>query len=494
MARNVAADIPTSRAVLPEVAGNVPLTPVQRWFFERDLPQSQHFHQAVWLTVPSDLRTRLLARSLSVLQAHHDALRLRFKRGDGGWQQLSASSEVPVPVTTISLAALSHEEREAACARAASELQASLDLAQGPIYRVALFDFGPQRPGRLFWLIHHLAVDWVSWRVLLADLERAYQQVEVGTEIVLPPKTTSYKRWGEELERYARSPALKREVAIWCERSGERTRSLPADFSRSGNTMASARTVSAALDVADTEELLTTVPKIYRMRVVEVLLAALAVTYRDWTGDHRLLVDLEGHGREDLFEGVDLSRTVGCFTTLHPVLIDLRHASHTGEILKAAKEKLRAVPNRGIGYGVLRHLAAEDESVQRLHALQPAEVIFKYLGQLDPATSGPSLFALEQEPSGRLTAHGGQRSHVLEINSWVSESCLRMHWIYSENSHRQTTINGLANGFLSAIRLLLEHCRSPAAGGYTPSDFPEARLRQPDLDKLVLRLKGHDSA
>ncbi|MCP4663055.1 MAG: amino acid adenylation domain-containing protein, partial [bacterium] len=485
----VAGTAPPAEADQGAATGEVPLTPIQRWLLERNLPEVHHFNQAVLLEVRQEPDLLLLERALAVLTEHHDALRLRFFREEGGWRQLHAASGGAVPLIRIDLSALPEEPQGAALADAAAELQASLDLSRAPLWRVALLDLGPDKGARLLWLVHHLAVDGVSWRILLEDLDRIYRQIERGDEMALPPRTSSFKNWARRLEDYARSENLKGELAYWLAAPRALAGPLPVDSPGGVNTMASARIVTAVLEVDQTRSLLQEVPAAYHTQINDVLLTALVQALARWTGAATHLVDLEGHGREELFAGVELSRTVGWFTVIYPVLLDLGTAWGPGEELMAVKEQLRAVPNGGIGYGLLRYLGGDRETVEKLCGLPGAEVSFNYLGQLDPVLSHSSLLRPAPESSGPATGSGGLRTHLLEINGGIADSRLRMNWTFSENLHHRSTVEALAASFLETLRGLIRHCLSPEAGAHTPADFPEARLGQKDLDKLFGQIK-----
>ncbi|MCP4663860.1 MAG: amino acid adenylation domain-containing protein, partial [bacterium] len=482
------AGAPAPETVQGIVTGAVSLTPIQHWFFARDLPEPHHFNQAVMLEVAEPPDPLLLERALAALEEHHDALRLRFLREPAGWRQFNAAPGGAPPFVRVDLSALPEAPQRAAVTEAATELQGSLDLARGPLWRVALLDLGPGKAGRLLWVIHHLAVDGVSWRVLLKDLERTVRQAERGETIALAPKTESFQGWARRLQEHARSQAVKEEEAWWLAEPGSRVSPLPADFAGGVNTVASARTVSVALEADETRSLLREVPAAYHTRINEVLLTALLQAFTRWTGTTTLLVDLEGHGREELFPGVDLSRTVGWFTAIYPVLLERRTTSDPGADLIAVKEHLRVIPNGGIGYGLLRYLG-DAETAERLRGRPHAEVSFNYLGQLDPVFSESALWRLAQESSGAVTGPGGIRSHLLEINGGVVEGRLSLTWTYSESVHRRATVERVAEGFIEALRALIRHCLAPGAGAYTPADFPKAKLAQKDLDKVLAQIR-----
>ncbi|HEV2733950.1 MAG TPA: amino acid adenylation domain-containing protein, partial [Longimicrobiaceae bacterium] len=468
-------------------AGPVPPTPIQRWFFAQELPDPHHYNQAVLLAPREPLDPEHLRTALSALLERHGALRLRFARGPEGWSQRYGEGETELPLEAVDLSDLPEGEQDAGLETTAAGRQAGLELENGPLLRAVHFCLGARRGERLLLVIHHLAVDGVSWRILLEELETAYRQLARGETVALPPRTTSFRRWAERLHAYARSEAPRAELPFWT-RQARGTAPLPVDFAGGENTVGSARTVRVALSEEETRALLTELPAAYRTQVNDVLLCGLLQAFHRWTGERSLRIDLEGHGREELFADVDLSRTVGWFTSLFPVRLELEEGG-PGEALKAVKEQLRAVPQRGVGYGVLRHLSDDPEVREALCGAPQPEVLFNYLGQVDPGAPGASLFTPAGEGTGPSRGPRGRRGPLLEINGLVSGGRLQLAWRYGESLHLRSTVERLAASHLDALRGLVEHCRAPEAGGYTPSDFPRARLNQKDLDKLA-RLRG----
>jgi amino acid adenylation domain-containing protein/non-ribosomal peptide synthase protein (TIGR01720 family) len=482
----VAATSGTQQSEQGLITGEVPLTPIQHWFFEQNLSDPHHWNQAVLLELRQPLEPALIESVLQELLKHHDALRLRFVRGESGWQQELANPDEVATFTCIDLSSLPPEEREAAFQTAATQLQASLNLSEGPLLRAALFDLGKHQPNRLLLAIHHLAVDGVSWRILIEDFQTAYGQISRGETVALPPKTTSFKQWAERLHGWARSPELQAEFDYWFALSHQPTSRLPVDFPNAANLVASEKTVSVALSVEETKLLLQEVPATYRTQINDVLLTALGQAFERWTGNKSLLLDLEGHGREDLFEGVDLSRTIGWFTAVFPVMLNLEKPSELGDAIKSVKEQLRAVPNRGVGFGVQRYL--NPEAAKNLHKLPQPEVSFNYLGQFDQVLPKSSLLMLSSQPSGSIRSPRGNRCYLLEINGFIASSKLQLDWTYSENIHRRESIENLATGFIESLRSLIQYCQSPDAGGCTPSDFAEfkwSQWGQDDLDNIT---------
>ncbi|MET0398075.1 MAG: amino acid adenylation domain-containing protein, partial [Longimicrobiaceae bacterium] len=292
----VAAPVTSGEAA---VTGPVPLTPIQRAFFARDDVARHHFNHGMLLVPSRALDPRLLDRALAALVAHHDALRLRFLRGGGGWTQLHAPAGVRVPLAAIDLSRLDEAARTAALAAAVDRVHASLELERGPIARAVHFHLGGGGPGRLLLVLHHLVVDGVSWRILLEDLESAYVQLERGEPVRLPPKTTSWKAWAERLVEQAYAPATAAELPYWSAQAHSVVAPLPLDDPAGEDTVGRARSAVVHLDAEETEALLRDVPAAYRTHIDEVLLCALALALGRWTGERRVRVDLEGHGREE---------------------------------------------------------------------------------------------------------------------------------------------------------------------------------------------------
>nr|QEO74259.1 condensation domain-containing protein [uncultured bacterium] len=462
----------------------VPLTPIQHWFFEQDLPEPHHFNQTLLMEVREPLHPDLLMRCVQHLVSHHDALRMRFHYADGAWHQEVGGLERAVPFALIDLSQLAAAERAVAIEARAAELQTQLSL-HDDLMRVVYFDCGAGRPAQLLWVIHHLVVDGVSWRILLEDLWTAYQQLQGGRSIQLPPKTTAFHHWARKLVEYAGSDAVRLERDLWLAQSHSDVMRLPLDRMEGANTRASARQVRVALAPENTHGLLREVPSAYRTQIREVLLTALAAAFAQWTGPGTLPVDVEGHGREDIFEDVDLSRTVGWFTTMAPVSLNLHGTRDWPAALQRMKAELRRIPNGGLAYGVLKYLPGDAAVARRLRALPQPEVCFNYLGQFDRVLPISAPLGPSRESSGPSASPNGVRKHLLEIDGQVEGGQLQFRWQYSANLHDRETIEALAEGFMEALRALIAHCRSAEAGSVAASDFPLAGLTQDQLTRVA---------
>nr|MDQ2695464.1 condensation domain-containing protein [Pseudomonadota bacterium] len=369
---------------------------------------------------------------------------------------------------------------DADLAAALTPYAAGLDLSRGPLFRAVLVELaaGGQR---LYLAAHHLAIDTVSWHILLDGFCALYPQIAAGAPPSLPPKTSACRQWAQRLRRYADSMTLARQRDYW--RAQETPLPLPVEQPQGGNTYGDEICLIGRLSAGETRQLLQEANSAYRTKVPELLLAALTLTLSEWSGQDGLALEMESHGREALFPELDLSRTVGWFTTLTPVRLTLPQGRDPAGCIKAVKEQLRALPEHGLGYGVLRYLAAP--------ALDPtarAGVLFNYLGRLDgPQERG--LLAISPEPWPADKAPANARSHELEIVPGVLDGRLQVEWRFSAARCARTTQQRLLDDFLARLRALIRHCLTPAAGGFTPTDFPLAKgLDQQTLDKVLNKL------
>jgi non-ribosomal peptide synthase protein (TIGR01720 family) len=464
------------------------LTPIQHWFLTQNQPDIHHCNQSLLLEMQQICDPNLLEQALQHLIQHHDAFRLRFIQTESGWQQSYASFHDTIELKRVDLSTIPEIERELAIESQAAELEASLNLFEGSLVRFAFFDLAPQQTSYLLIIIHHLAVDSVSWQILLEDLQTAYQQISQGKAIHLPDNTTSYMQWVECLQEYAESSEMIPERDYWLQEMQKPFSRLPVDYSTGDNTAANADIVSVCLNKQETKALLEEIHKAYNTQINDVLLTALVQAFAKWTGERKLRVDIRGNGREKIFKDINLSRTVGLFTTYFPVILDTTESADQGDSLITIKEYLRSIPNTGIGYGILQYLSSEQEIQSKLQAFPQSEVSFNYLGQYDQMISELSLFCLPQKSKGLSYSTPTNRVYLLEINGIVVKDELQFNLIYNQAIHRRETIEKLANNFLEALRSLIVKCQSIETVMYTPSDFPKANLNKQKLDQFLARI------
>ncbi|WP_254664839.1 condensation domain-containing protein, partial [Streptomyces prasinopilosus] len=448
------------------VSGDVPLTPIQEWFLTGPRAGHAHFNQSLLLELAGHPDPAALETALNALLDHHDALRMRFTRDEDGWHQFN-----PPPSDTDrdrllrhhDLRGLTPAEADAAMEKAADDLHTGFDLARGPLLRAALFTGDAGHPAFLLLVAHHLVVDAVSWRVLRDDLEAAHRQAVRGEPVTLGERTTSFRDWARGLAAHVESGALDEELPYW-ERAVN-AEPLPAG-TPAGPDAGRVDTLTVVLDEADTEALLRAAPAAYRTRVNDVLLAALALALARWTGREEVRLDLEGHGREDVLDDVDLSRTVGWFTTVHPVALRVPEPAGPGpgrdwrSLVKSVRRQLRAVPGNGLGFGALRTFGPP-EVRERLGRAAHGQVVFNYLGQWDarPESPGDGLIRAEHGSFGRHHDPRDSGSHPLEVVGAVQGGRLAFTWHHRPALHATDTVRRVADDFAEALRHIARHAR-----------------------------------
>ena len=468
---------------------DVPLTPIQRWFFSQNFAEPHYWNQSILLETRQPLQRAPLEKVVAALVRDHAALRLRFTQNDrGDWQQcllpVSASLTEQTPVHEVDLTLVAENPRQQLLERCCTQAQRSLNLAEGPLLRFVIINLDEQGGQRLHGVAHHLITDGVSWRVLLDELQQHYPHALNGAAIESRP-ATSFRAWADHLTTQVNSDWLAAQEPYWqtAEQDACEFR-IPLDQpDRVENTGASQAALTVSLTPTETEALLREVSHAYRTRIQDALLAALGSALHDWTGRRRIAVWMEGHGRELGGDGpdmVELGSAIGWFTSLYPVVVDAEWDDE--EIaLKAAKEALRKVPNGGVGYGLWKCSNANNTP----HRSDHRGVAFNYLGQFDREIEESSLFTLASESPGPAASPEADRVFSLEINCAIVNGCLQLTWNYSRNLHHNETIEWLASTYVESLQRLINHCRLPESTGFTPSDFPDANLSQAELDELV---------
>ncbi|MEV0634721.1 amino acid adenylation domain-containing protein [Streptomyces sp. NPDC050619] len=495
------ARLPEETAPADDATGPVPLTPVMRWVAEHGGPLGG-FRQSLLLNTPAGADLPRLTAVLRTLLDRHDSLRLR---AEDGWPALEVLPPGSVPAADVvrrvdagPTAAPSDEEWTALLRDEAADAKAAVDAAAGRPLGAVWFDRGPDRPGRLLLVLHHLAVDGVSWRILTADLAQAWQAAEEGRDPRLPPVGTPLRRWARLLDTEAHEPSRIAEARVWrdlLQAPEPLLGTRPLDPAR--DTNATAGLVTLSLPPALAAPLLTAVPAACGARVNEVLLAALAQAVERWRERHGqgtgsgVLVTVENHGREEqLADGTDLSRTTGWFTVVHPIRLHGAGLDPVAAVRETA-ERLRALPDHGIGYGLLRHL--NPETGHELAQLPAPQIAFNYLGRVD-AADGTSDWGRAPEADTLPTATDGALplTHTLGVNAvvWDTEDGPRLDtgWSWPAGVLTETDVRQLGELWRQALEALVARSTSAVAPAATDSPRPQGGL----LDVLLpLRPKGN---
>jgi non-ribosomal peptide synthase protein (TIGR01720 family) len=459
---------PDRQAQQAEATGPACLTAIQRSYFEAGDPERDYLTQYVALTVAPDLEPGVIEAALDHLVRHHDLLRAAYERRPDGYVQVVLPHE---PARRLSRAAAGSDDLDAVLDAHAGRLGAELSPAGGQLLRALLID-RPGAPRVLLIVIHHLCVDAVSWRILVEDLNAACRQLADGAqEPRFPAKTASFITWASRLGDLGASPGFAAEARWW--------RSLLAGtppaaatgrpVTRSGDL----RRADRSLSQPATRALLEAVPGAYRARPHDVLLTALALAAHRTAGSAVLTVDLEGHGREPLFPDVSLTRTVGWFTSVFPVRLELADPADAGGCLMAVKEALRAVPSHGIGFGVLERPG---------EGIATADILFNYLGHTDLPQQDESLLRPIPEPFRAASAPTRPCSHPVEVTAQITGGQLVVHWLYDRRV--AAGVPALADHFVAALEEIIEEAGRPDGGARSASDYPLSGLSTADLRRL----------
>ncbi|MCQ0010489.1 non-ribosomal peptide synthetase [Actinomadura madurae] len=478
--------------------GRIPATPIMRWFQDLHGPVAG-YSQRVLLQVPPDLGTGRLTAALQTLLDHHDMLRLRVDGTDFEVTEPGTVDAAPL-VRRVDVAGLDAEALRVVLADEAEKARRRLDPAAGTMARLVWFDAGPAASGRLLLTLHHLAVDGVSWRILLPDLVTAW----AGGD--LDPVPTSFRRWAQRLAAEASDPARTAELPLWDDVLATPDPVLgtrPLD--PAADTFGTARHLTLDLPADVTGPLLTDVPAAFHGRVNDVLLTGLALAVAEWrrdrgvTDETAVLVDLEGHGREEIVPGVDLSRTAGWFTSIHPVRLDagwvdpadVRDGGQAvGTALKRVKEQLREIPDNGIGHGLLRYL---DPAVR---GGRPPQIAFNYLGR-SAAPEATDWGPADQDDSAALGP--GQDAalglvHAIEVNAHTRDLPdgpeLSATWTWAGRLFDDTAVEDLAGPLVRGAARpgrARDRRRGRRAGRRVHPVRPVPRGRQPGGDRRARR-------
>ncbi|NML40086.1 non-ribosomal peptide synthase/polyketide synthase [Chitinophaga sp. G-6-1-13] len=451
-----------------QLTGKSGLLPIQHWYFEEEgNSQPALFTQQLLLETGKQLSPVLLEAALRQLVQYHDALRFAYQQEADGWQQSYGATEVTLHITDMRRKQKTWQQHIPACV---AESQARLDIHSGVMLQATLIQTpSAEANNRLLLVVHHLAIDGVSWRILLEDLNRLLEQPTETAGAVLGAKGSSCRQWHDALTAYAQNSPCHRQQRYWETVVAKRT-PLHTDLPHTGKiTVSDIRKETVRLDATATRRLLQEVPAAYRTEINDILLTALSMTLTAWNKGAGVLVGMEGHGREEIEPGIAVNRTVGWFTSQYPVWLEVAAGVSTGHLIRNIKEQLRQVPDKGIGYGISKYIGRQ----AALQGAVPWEVGFNYLGQGDnmPAGQGAIKTSLSS-----LEAGGSPQRIVpekLAVNAMVRDGELVIEWSYSQLHFHAATVAGIAADYRRHLETCIMHCadRSQQAPVTSPSDY-----------------------
>ncbi|MBJ7896239.1 non-ribosomal peptide synthetase, partial [Bacillus atrophaeus] len=459
------------------VEGEAMLTPIQRWFFDRKFTNQHHWNQSVMLHAPKGFDPIAVEKTLQALTEHHDALRMVYREEQGDViQSFQAIDECKISLEIVDLYGSDEDMLKSQIKVLADRLQSSLDINNGPIVKAE--QYRTEKGDHLLIAIHHLAVDGVSWRILLQDFASGYLQAEKQEDIVFPPKTNSFKDWGEELLAFSQSEQLSKQADYWEQIDAQHISPVPKDHELEKRLVKHTSSVISELSEEETKHLLTDVHHPYGTEINDLLLSALGLTMEEWTKQQKIGINLEGHGREDIIPNVNISRTVGWFTAQYPVVLDMPGERDLSAVIKTVKEGLRRVPDKGIGYGILRYLS---ESKQK-KGFTP-DISFNYLGQFDSEVK-TEFFEPSSYDMGRQVSEESEALYALSFSGMVRNNRFVISCSYNEKEYDRSTVEELMERFKDNLLLLIRHCTEKEDKEFTPSDFSAEDLEMDEMGDI----------
>ncbi|UCH95647.1 MAG: amino acid adenylation domain-containing protein, partial [Candidatus Aminicenantes bacterium] len=483
------------------VRGEVQLTPIQQWFFENNFAPWHHFNQAVMIYRQEGFDENIVRRVFQQLTRHHDALRMVYQFNRDPHQ-----AEKPVVLQTIrdidentkgkllhlelfDLKETGEDHIKKEIPQQANRIQSSINPETGPLLKLGLFKTAAG--DHLLMVIHHLVVDGISWRILLEDFALGYQQAMNNEPLRFPPKTDSFKQWAHQLKKYAESPALLNELEYWKRIEKTSIPPLPGDFeiSPAEKKIKNNETLRLTLDADQTRQLLKEVNHAYSTEINDILLAALGLAVKDWAGIDNVFIHLEGHGREEIIRDIDISRTVGWFTSQYPVLLEMSPARDLSHAIKHVKETLRRIPNKGIGYGILKYLTPADKKDGFAPGQNPG-ISFNYLGEFGSIGQDhqENIFRVSPMRTGNQFSPDLEQWYTININGIIAQSQLVLSFSYNKYQYKPDTIAGLLDSCKIHLLNIISHCVKKERQELTPSDLTYPHLSIDQLEAFTHQL------
>ncbi|MGX5439997.1 non-ribosomal peptide synthase/polyketide synthase [Bacillus thuringiensis] len=466
------------------VEGEVVLSPIQKWYFEKNKEELDHFNQSFMLFREDGFDQKRIERVFNKILEQHDALRMIYKENDGDIIQYNrVYKEKLFDLYVYDVKGLDNKEEK--IYEFATNIQKKSSIKDGKLVNLCLFK--SDEGDHLLIAIHHLVVDGVSWRIIFEDFETLYSQDLKGEKLDVGYKSDSFKQFSSKLREYASSKKLLKEREYWQDVAKNEVKFIPRKKELIRDTFGNSKTVSISLDKEKTISLLRKSNRAYNTEINDILLTSLLLGTRELTGENCIKINMEGHGREDILEDVDISRTVGWFTTMYPVLIDLGEETEIAANIKMVKEILRKIPNKGIGFGILKYLSKENYLLNE----QKAPISFNYLGEMDNDVNrnefSGSRFSYGETIGGKIS-----RNNSIEINSIIINNELFINTTFNELEYDELTIKKLNEMFKESLEIIIEHCLSKTDVEKTPYDYGDTKLTLSELEDIKEKYKDFE--
>jgi len=459
----------TSQGEQGVLNGDCGLLPVQQRFFAMPgLNEESHYNQSILLHVSRNISVMEWQEVVHALVDYHDSLRFTYQKRSSGWTQEYSAAKVHLDIEDLRDA---KEDAISGLIDAIGEhYQRSLSIEQERLAKFVLIRTPfSQEFDRLLIVIHHLAIDGVSWRILTEDIEAALSMLKNGRSISLGVKETSCRQWYHLLTKYAGSHRLQSQKKYW-EEVVMQYGPLPADIDYAGSiTRGDLDECMVHLDKQMTHLLLTGTGEAFHTDVNDLLLASVAGALTEWTGNDKIVIGMESHGRDGIPAGQDLSRTTGWFTAIYPMLLCVPQSGNEDELIKSIKEQCRNVPDKGLGFGVLKYLSGGTLAQTR----EPWDIIYNYLGQAGNIFRQNGYLVKAEEAPGPEAGSTFPIRHKLEISCMVAGDELVVKWLFSRKHFYRKTVEAVTQGFIDILQKLVLYCLEQKIyrHAFTPSDY-----------------------
>lgn len=469
-----------------QLKGDCGLLPIQQRFFEMEYEGMSHFNQSVLLGVSKKLKKEHLEQVLVTVLNQHDALHFTYRKEENIWKQTYGARNTKIEYIDLAKS----KDLSTSITETCQFFQENLNIEEGVLFRAVIIKTpDTESKDRLFVVIHHLAVDGVSWRILTDQIENSLDALAKGNPIKLDAKTSSYRTWVEGLSKYALTDKVEKQLTYW-QSIAQDYNPLPIETTTTG-IIRSIHKKSYSIDLEEhlTKSLLRDINKTYHTEIDDILLAALVQTIYQWSQERNINIGIEGHGRESILKRVDCSSTVGWFTNLYPVSFIIEKDWRMGDLIRATKERLRAVPEKGMGFGLLRYLHSSEE-IRTSLVNAKWDILFNYLGQLDNVVNSSKWFDIAEESTGKGTSPNRPSLHKLEIVSAIKKGSLNVIFKFSDLQYNETTIEKLATSYIQVLTSMINHCLDTKQSNYTPTDLGLSKeMNIKELDELNESLK-----
>ncbi|MDI6530868.1 amino acid adenylation domain-containing protein [Bacillus mycoides] len=456
-----------------QCVGSIETIPSISWFFSQDLNNINHYTQSVLVKVKDDVEVGILESAFSSLVCHHDAFRLNYRMETKELFYNQNNYNKKIKIESLDLSELSKTEQSIRIASIGEILKSSFNIENEILLKVCIFDLGDFGK-RLLMTAHHLAVDGISWRIIFEDINQLYKQIENKQKTSLPPKDNSVQDWAIELKRMSKK-IPESEKRYW-EHVYQYEENSFNDFDLGLDRMEFCEKMIKKLTEEETMQLLQKANEAYRTKGNELMIIALSLVMAKYIKTNDVIIEIEGHGREELNDEIDVSRTIGWFTSLFPIRLQFEDVDISQQI-KQLKEQLRSVPSKGLNYGVLKYISKELSSESRKY------VRFNYLGDFN-ATFSNGIFEFAYENSGQDNSNKNEMDCLLDIVAYTVDKKLNLSITYSKNKFKQETISQFFMEYMNQLRDLIQHCCQRKHAEFTPSDFETANLSSEDLENI----------